>query len=182
MKKSEWATKMINAGYRDDVCPEAFGKLADWCERAQDREHSKGLLLRGPVGTGKTLFLTTCLGKCRMLTGRRIVAMYNERGPTPEWHQAIHGYYVDTLVRTAPRSLIIDDAGTEPVAVHYGQKQDCLGDVLLDRYDYWQRHGVKTFITTNLPPLNFDRRYGRRVSDRVGEMCEVIEFHGASAR
>ena len=178
----EWRDKMIAAGYRANVCPKAFNQLAEWAAKSQDRRYRKGLFLLGPCGTGKTMFLTTFLGKCRQFTARRIVAMYNEAGATPDWHQAIHGYHVDTLITTPPRSVILDDVGTEPVAMHFGQKSDVMQDIIADRYEYWQQHEVKTFITTNLPFTEFDERYGRRITDRIGEMCDVIRFDGESAR
>jgi len=175
-----YSDKMIANGYSRDICPEAFDLLADWCERGKDNE--KGLLLSGDVGTGKTLFFTTFLGRCRMLTARRIVAMYSEINDPVLFADAVHGSYTDTYIRNPPRALIIDDLGEETTSVRYGERREVLTEVLTDRYDAWQRHRVKTFITTNMDSKEFVARYGARVLDRVLDMCEVVKFAGKSAR
>lgn len=94
----------------------------------------------------------------------------------------MYGIYRDTHVATPPEDLTIDDLGSEPVSVTYGQREEVMATVLADRYEHWQRHGRVTRITTNLDGRALDARYGRRVTDRLAECCVIVRFAGPSAR
>jgi hypothetical protein len=172
--------RLLAAGYRpfDRV---AFAALCDWLAGAwhdADRRR-KGLWLFGKAGTGKTLF-------CRLFVGEPvpasvIVNAYRERRSYDDgfWH-AVCGVWDGD--QSACRHLCIDDLGQEPACVSFGQREEVLDYVLTLRHGAWQRHGVLTSVTSNLDPAALDRRYGRRITDRLREMCVPVEFRGESNR
>ena len=91
---------------------------------------------------------------------------------------------------TACPFLIIDDIGTEPVAVKdFGNEVLPFTELFLKRYDSRR----PTIITSNLPLTAEVRRegdkeqsirgiYGPRVLDRINEICEKLPYSGGSFR
>lgn len=177
----EWEDKMVAKGYLSKFDPGAFHELAEYTVEARSRRDRRGLFLIGNCGTGKTMFLELFL-KCRMWTARQIVDLFQQHGHGQNFKDVVHGSYTDGQLAAPPRPLSIDDVGAEPTARRYGETLEVLDDVLTDRYVYWQKHDVKTFITSNLSMDGFHKRYGTRVTDRLTEMCRIIEFTGESAR
>ncbi len=86
--------------------------------------------------------------------------------------------------------LIIDDMGTEPVAVKdFGNEVLPFTELFYKRYD----NRLPTIITSNLPLSVEVRRegdkevsirgiYGARVLDRLNEICDKLPFSGGSFR
>ena len=86
--------------------------------------------------------------------------------------------------------LIIDDIGTEPVAVKdFGNEVLPFTELFYKRYD----NRLPTIITSNLPLSVEVRRegdkevsirgiYGARVLDRLNEICDKLPFSGGSFR
>jgi len=74
--------------------------------------------------------------------------------------------------------------GTEPAGVSFGTREEVIGRVLADRYRHWKRWGreARTYITTNLALPALQERYGRRVTDRLAEMCAMVRFEADSVR
>ena len=69
--------------------------------------------------------------------------------------------------------LIIDDMGTEPVSVKlYGNEYFPIIEILQYRYAAM----LPTIITSNLGLSSITNIYGQRISDRLGEMCEILFF------
>lgn len=167
-------------GYSDFYDPEAHRQLAEHYLKMR-RGDTHGFALLGNVGTGKTLFCTQFL-RTRLITAIQIVELYNEIGFNDAFRQRVHGVYRDANVEKGPHSLVIDDLGAEPVGKRYGETREVLADVIAERYAYWHKYEVRTFITANLTGQQIDERYGRRISDRIGELCTVIYFTGKSAR
>lgn len=160
----------------------SFIKLATW--QAANitclNPKRKGLLLTGKAGTGKTLFIKS-LNLERYPTASELCEIYREQG----------GEYNNTFWRKAcgcwdseswAKSMAIDDLGQEATVNHFGTKSEIMDAVICQRYRDWQRKNVITAITTNLTPDELDKRYGRRITDRLREMCELIKIDGGSNR
>jgi len=179
-----WETqrKMNDAGYLWEYDKKAHEALAEHFVKMQ-RGDSRGLALLGNVGTGKTFFCQKFFN-IRMFTAAEIVNLYQDKGYGDDFAEVVHDVYTDTDIdiKTPPRSLIIDDLGAEPVGKRYGETREVLMEVLAERYTYWQSSGVRTVITSNFSGAQLDERYGRRITDRIREMCAVIYFQGDSAR
>lgn len=173
----EW---LADRGYVASVCPSAYSQAVAWLVGRFAGTERRGLVLYGPSGTGKTM-LARLIGD-RLLSAARIVEMYREHDYGEVFSELVYGIRVDGKLREGPTRLAIDDLGQEPQAVSYGQRDEVLGRVLCERYEHWQRTGVRTVVTTNCTPKEVEVRYGRRVLDRLTEMCVAIEFAGKSAR
>lgn len=159
----------------------------------------KGLIIIGNVGTGKTVAMETfreILSKpnirrgFRSITTRHIVREFNQEG-----HQTIDKYgrfsfgskydatKGDNPDYTKPRTVFFDDLGLEESkASMYGNTANVMAEILLDRYEMFKSHGMKTYGTSNLGIAELSEIYGERIQDRFREMCEVIVIEGKSLR
>lgn len=171
---------MNGAGYSPDYCPDAHRKLAEYVLRSE-RGDNRGLFLYGNCGTGKTMFLTKFV-RVKFRTATDIQKRYAGKGLTQEWEEWVHGHYNDTYVHLPPEPIIIDDLGTEPTSKRFGETREILEAVISARYKYWQQSDISTHITSNLSGQQLDAKYGRRITDRIREMCVPIKFEGRSAR
>lgn len=157
----------------------------------------KGLLLHGPVGTGKTALFKALRG---MILSLRF---YN---PDTEFHESIipgqftvisaneivRRFSVDgnaiflrhsdgrktDYVELIKEPICIDDFGSEQEASYYGQKTNIIAEILQERYE----KKTLTHISTNLNMSAIKEAYGLRVADRMKEMFNNIPLTGASRR
>lgn len=140
------------------------------------RSQGTGLLLCGPVGTGKS-FLAAAIANelinqgtpCLMTNFSRIISRISEKFGGDQ-------KYLDNLNRFD--LLIIDDLGAERDSEYMWEK---VMDVIDARY----RAGLPLIVTTNLNPKDLydpsDIRR-QRVFSRLKEMCIFLEVNGADRR
>jgi len=142
---------------------------------------TKGLLLAGGVGVGKTTlmryFMKNQIQSYRMESCREIESKFSTDGD-----QFV--YYCSWMVPIATNAdpfghqtvgICFDDLGTESNAKHYGKEKNVLAEILLNRYDNKLPFNA-THITTNLTATEIKTQYGTRVSDRLRQMFNIIEF------
>jgi hypothetical protein len=146
---------------------------------------TKGLLLFGPVGCGKTTLMRLFARNPRqpfgVLAARHVATRFSEQGPVG----------LEVYFEAASTGVCFDDLGNEAMPVkHYGNETNALSDVLLARYDEFQSGrlpGTMTHLTTNLPTmseqqvdgtfsLSMDQCYGNRVRSRMRELLNPIYF------
>lgn len=170
---------------------------------------SKGLLLQGNVGRGKTtllkLFMLNPAKQYGTLAALKVCRMYQQEGPAGIAH----------LQGKVQNGLALDDLGTEPpLSNWFGNQANVLADILLSRYDLLKDGviaGNETHLTTNLPisapvwqegeatlpgPQFVGQRktdaegqelpslqlyYGNRVTDRFKEMFNQVVVQGAAS-
>lgn len=147
-----------------------------------------GLLFFGGVGTGKT-FASSCIANELIRANKTVVVLSV-------------GLYINKLIREGAVAenfilnrikkcelLIIDDLGVEKASEFVTEKIFSLIDT---RY----RAEKPVIITTNLVLTNrelktpedikngasIENRFGKRVSDRISEMCQLIAVSGESRR
>ena len=142
---------------------------------------SKGILLSGPVGCGKTSLMKLLLHLAphktnyEIIPTRNIVFNFNTSG------FEVLEKYNDT------KNYCFDDLGVEPVGSHYAKECNVMGEILLSRYDLFVQkvannqkqttsNQCKTHITTNLNAKELEKRYGNRVRSRLSEMFNLISF------
>lgn len=139
-------------------------------------EERRGLLLVGPVGTGKTtaLRMVEAVTGCQWVSAVELTAHMMKGGIERVW---------ELVERYQQAELIIDDIGSEGDSKSYGNSVP-MEQVLLSRYESWGKYGVRTFISTNLTPKQIKEspRFGLRIHDRLREMCETIVSTGESLR
>lgn len=140
---------------------------------------SKGILLSGPVGCGKTTLMKLMRHLVphhrpyEIIPTRNIVFAFNNLG-----YSIIEQYGNSHF-------FCFDDLGVEPEGKHFGKDCNVMGEILLSRYERFIKlpqnkraptNHNQTHITTNLNAEEIEDRYGNRVRSRLREMVNVIGF------
>lgn len=142
------------------------------------KRDGKGLLLYGPVGTGKTYY-AACIANALIDEGYRAY-MTNFARLTNKLQGMFEGKqeFIDSL--NDYDLLVIDDLGIERKS-ESGYMQEIVFNIVDSRY----RAGLPMIITTNLLPDEIkntpDVRY-QRIYDRIIERCFPVEITGVSRR
>ena len=110
---------------------------------------SKGILLTGPIGTGKTTWfqlmqeVTTKENKYFYTTCRNVSFEFIQDG-----FATIHKYSRGDINSLSPKNICFDDLGTENNFKYFGNECNVMAEVILSRYDLFVSHQIKTHITT----------------------------------
>ncbi|WP_243392540.1 P-loop NTPase family protein [Solitalea longa] len=157
-----------------------FLKDKDQLKRLSLSPH-KGILLTGPIGSGKTSLMNLCRflqpehQRFLVKPCRDISFEFQEHG-----YAAIHRYGKDSfqLIKGSviTKTYCFDDLGTENTLKHYGNECNVMAEILLTRYDLFVTQKLKTHITTNLNSQELENLYGNRVRSRLREMFNLIAF------
>lgn len=140
-------------------------------------ELSKGILLCGPVGCGKTTLMTLMRHltqpnhKFIMKTCRDISFEFIKEG-----YQTIHKYSHGNNSHSEYRNYCFDDLGVETNLKYYGNECNVMAEIILSRYDIYISRKVITHITSNLSAPEIETAYGNRVRSRLREMLNLIAF------
>jgi len=142
----------------------------------------KGLMIRGPVGTGKTL-LFEGMQSVYSLLGRKIfpvidtydvAARYLKAGPDIYYNER----YLYNIILCLTHNLIFDDIGTEPIVKYMGSEANVMAEIIYRRY----KGGLKTHFSSNLSSNILKEIYGERVVSRLREMCNDLVIKGNDRR
>ena len=131
----------------------------------------KGLLILGPVGSGKTSLMILM----------RDFFPANERPILKSTREISYefiseGYSIIEKYGKSEKVFCFDDLGVESNLKHYGNECNTMGEILLSRYDQFIQFGTKTHVTTNLNSVELEKMYGVRVRSRLREMFNLITF------
>jgi len=158
-------------------------KLMAWYLRDQEAcfrfglDFSKGILLSGPVGCGKTSIMTLMRyiapegNKFSVKPCRDISFEFIQDG-----YKVLHTYSKGKLHETIPRIYCFDDLGLENNLKYYGNECNVMAEILLSRYDLFISKKIPTHITTNLSASEIESHYGLRVRSRLREMVNLIAY------
>ena len=203
-KRSIFRKKLADAGFvpREEIIP-AIDTVINYAAKASLHRHyahylkeesrywraetvppyrppSRGILLCGTCGTGKTMLTETIAkhGKNHFgndysngfiyRTATEIVEAYNSDGQKAVDH--FRGSW-------EWQPLFIDDLGVENEGMHYGVKWG-MKEFLLWRYECWKgKYSATTLFTTNASGIDdLVSHYGgdERLKSRITEMCLVV--------
>ena len=143
---------------------------------------SKGILLAGGVGTGKTTimkaFRDNPLQSFTLISSRQISFDFATRGFPLFSH---HSQPISIPTNQFGHSRLgtcFDDLGTDDERKHYGEKLNALSEILTSRYENLPFN--QTHLTTNLNAAMIETIYGTRLRSRMREMFNLISFPPSS--
>jgi DNA replication protein DnaC len=140
------------------------------CQKYQI-DMNKGILLLGPVGSGKTS-LMNLIRDFFPISFRPIIK--STREISYEFNQ--EGYATIDKYGKTEKVYCFDDLGVESSLKHYGNECNTMGEIILSRYDQYIQSGTITHVTTNLNSVELEKMYGVRVRSRLREMFNLIAF------
>ncbi len=150
---------------------------------------SKGVILLGGVGTGKTLLmrifqllLRNTNRSFRWCTATDLKDLVEEFGAVKA--KQLYG-------KDLKCDLYLDDIGVISASfMRYGNATNILAELVLERYELFINEGYKTHFSSNLPLItppnskdpSIQKILTERAYDRLREMCAVVSVNGKSLR
>lgn len=161
----------------DQSNPKLSKAMMNYADQFADfKKESKGLLLYGTVGTGKTYY-AACIANRLIDNGYRVLMTNFARlTNTIQGKFEDKQEYIDDLNRYS--LLIIDDLGAE-------RKSEYMQEMVFNIIDSRYRSGLPFIITTNLTADEIKKPQDigySRIYDRILERCFPVEVTGASRR
>ncbi len=142
----------------------------------------KGILLSGPIGCGKTSWVTLMRSllpvpqRYGIKSSREVTFDFIKEGYQVIQRYSTHAYSVDRK----PHAFCFDDLGAEGTLKYYGNECNVMGEILLSRYDHFISARMLTHATTNLSASEIESYYGSRVRSRMREMFNLIAFDSST--
>ncbi|WP_291149722.1 AAA family ATPase [Flavobacterium sp. UBA7680] len=159
-------TKLVAYFLNDGITSEQFGI-----------DLTKGILLSGPVGCGKTTLMTLMKyvtkpnNKFYLKTCRDISFEFIKEG-----YEIIHRYSRGSYSQTEYKNYCFDDLGVEQNLKYFGNECNVMAEIILSRYDLFVSKKIQTHITSNLSASEIEVAYGNRVRSRLRGMLNLIAF------
>jgi len=138
---------------------------------------AKGIMLTGPIGCGKTSFMTLIRLALKpernftLKTARDVSFEFIEDG-----YEVVHRYSRISYNHLGPRTYCFDDLGAEQALKYYGNECNVLAEILLSRYEHYITSDMLTHLTTNLSAAELEEAYGPRVRSRMRAMFNLVSF------
>lgn len=136
---------------------------------------TKGILLSGPVGCGKTTlmalmkYVTKQSNRFYIKNCRDISFEFIKEG-----YEILHRYSRGN--QNENKNYCFDDLGVEQNLKYYGNECNVMAEIMLSRYDLFISKKIQTHLTTNLSASEIETAYGNRVRSRLRGMLNLIAF------
>ena len=151
---------------------------------------SKGILLSGPVGVGKTELLKIFMKNKRqcfhLISVFEIEAFCQKHGVenfktytgmVPGWGNTAAYFYQQSV------GWAFDDVGRESIVFDFGNKADVVSKIIQTRYMNKQTLPFnKLHLTTNLTTAALENKYDYAVKSRLREMFNYMPMEGKDRR
>jgi DNA replication protein DnaC len=168
-----------------DKNPMVTDSIVRYCIQSEkfDGDLTKGLILMGSTGVGKTVYLNALslmMGysnqfRFKTYTGfemERVYQLDSNHGDVFKLEQAMKG-----------KMFGMDDIGEEHASIKvYGTEINVGIDTLTQRHQLYVNKGFLTFATTNLNADMIAKKYGARIESRLYEMFNLIGVKGNDLR
>ena len=138
---------------------------------------SKGILLSGPIGCGKTSIMhllrpfSSHLSDYKIKTCREVSFEFAKYG-----YEALQQYTQKINTRQRLTGFCFDDLGAEQQIKHFGNDCNVMAEILISRYEQFIDNKSITHITTNLSATEIENLYGNRLRSRMRNMFNLITF------
>tara|TARA_R110000782_G_scaffold196806_1_gene286070 strand:- start:1074 stop:1550 length:477 start_codon:yes stop_codon:yes gene_type:complete len=136
---------------------------------------SKGLLVLGEPGMGKTYSLKTH----RMVSAIDLALDYQTMGIESVKEK------INAMMSYEGLKVTIDDLGSEDRVKNFGTDLDPIAFVIQKIYSINQINPdqpVRLFMTSNFLPKTLTEKYGERVMDRLYELCDIVNLKDTNLR
>jgi hypothetical protein len=146
----------------------------------------KGLLLSGPVGSGKSEVMRLLQKYVAWLKSpyrfnSEVVWKFAPGYKSEGYHvfnRVLKGnWYFDELALTSqdgiPQVEMVTDYGNKIFVGEY---------LIMMRYNEFKRYGFQTHFSTNCTPVQLEKIYGKRCFSRLLEMCNFLDYPGRDRR
>ncbi|MDI1317449.1 ATPase [Flavobacterium sp.] len=138
---------------------------------------SKGILLSGPIGCGKTSIMHLIrpfaipATDYKIKTCREISFEFAKRG-----YEALQPYTQKLNNNSRLHGYCFDDVGAEQQIKHFGNDCNVMAEILISRYEHFIDNKSITHITSNLSASEIETIYGNRIRSRLRNMLNLIAF------
>jgi hypothetical protein len=166
---------------------EVYKKLVQYfhADPAFPGELTKGIMLMGPTGTGKTLAMKVMaiyreIDNTKFILHNQVFKMNYEVVDVSIIINSFIGNFFDGIKIYMNRYVAcLDDIGAETAyAKHYGNKIDVISHILSERYS----KRLLTFGTSNYPLEILETKYDDRLISRMYAMFNFITMKGDDFR
>jgi len=169
--------------YKEDL--PLITAMAAWMLRDEDVaaqlsiDLKKGLLLSGPVGTGKTqlMELMRCLpNEEQNYAVHNCAKIAHDFGRTGI--KSLHPFTYGCLERPLkhPQHICFDDLGKEIITKFYSNACDVMQQIILLRHGLFISKNIITHVTTTLTMREIEFRYGADCRSKMRDMFNKISF------
>jgi len=142
---------------------------------------SKGILLTGPIGCGKTSLIKLAgyffpRETQYQIKPTREISFEFEKDGFSVINLYGRGSFLRYGERLIPKVWCFDDLGLEQTPKYFGNECNVMAEILLARYDLFVTKRMMTHITTNLSASELESIYGNRIRSRMREMFNLVAF------
>lgn len=175
--------KMQRLDFKIDEDNREVVELLSWYFTKDERfskagyDLNKGLFLYGVTGCGKTTLMRLCrenqFQPFVVVSAREVAMQYSDIG-----NDVIRRYSKlpagDFGITKKTVGVCFDDLGAETDRSHFKDTLNVMAEIILGRYDYVPFNC--THFTTNLTAKDLLTGYGAKVTSRLREMVNIIEY------